>query len=136
MGITKIDYERLFKITRIQNTISLSGSMSFVNGESSEENFENEVFQVTFFTHIQGVLKEFNLLVVANECIGKGEKVGLHRKLGIAIEGDGMCFKICAYKQAFNMQFHTLNSAFLNTPSVKNGLVFYGENNCFKHFAK
>ncbi|PKH50006.1 hypothetical protein CXF68_04490 [Tenacibaculum sp. Bg11-29] len=136
MEITKIDYERLFKITRIQNTISLSGSMSFVNGEFSEENFENEVFQITFFTHIQGVLKEFNLLVVANECIDKGEKEGLQRKLGIAIEGDGMCFKICAYKQAFKMQFDTLKSTFLNTHSVKNGLVLFGENNYYKHFTK
>lgn len=136
MEFTKIDYERLFKITRIQNTISLSGSMSFVNGELSEENFENEVFQITFFTHIQGVLKEFNLLVVANECIDKAEKEGLQRKLGIAIEGDGMYFKICAYKQAFNMQFDTLNSAFLNTPSVKNGQVLFGENNYFKHYTK
>lgn len=128
MEITKIDYERLFKITRMQNTISLAGSMSFVNGEFSEENFENEVFQVTFFTHIQGVRKEFNLLVVANECIVEKEKQDLQRKLGVVIEGDGMCFKICGYEQAFKMQFDTLNSAFLNTYSVKNGLVLFGEN--------
>jgi len=128
MEITKIYYERLFKITQIQNAISLSGSMSFVNGEFSEENFENEVFQVTFFTNVQGVVKEFNVLVVANECIGEMEKEGLQRKLGIVIEGDGMCFKVCAYKHAFKMQFDTLNSAFLNTYSVKNGLVLFDKN--------
>ena len=127
MKTPKTNYERLFKITRKKNTINLSGSMSVIDGKASEENFENEAFQITFSSRVTGVVKECNLLVVANECVCEEEKEKLQKQLGIVLEGDGMYFDICSYEQDFTIQIDTLNSAFIDTNSVQKGMILFAK---------
>ena len=117
--------ERLFKITRKNNVITLFGSMSIINKIVSEENFENEAYQLTFSFNSNGVKKECAIVLIANECICEEEKEKLKVQLGIVLEGDGMCFEITSFTNDFTLQFDKLNSAFIATESVKNGTIFF-----------
>lgn len=117
--------ERLFKITRKNNVITLFGSMSIINKIVSEENFENEAYQLTFSFNSNGVKKECTIVLIANECICEEEKEKLKEQLGIVLEGDGMCFEITSFTNDFTLQFDQLNSAFIVTESVKNGTIFF-----------
>lgn len=120
-----MNYERLFKITRKKNAIYLTGSMSVVNGKASEENFENEVYKLTFSCEVNKIIINKSLMVTANECFCEKEKEKLKKQLGIVLEGDGMCFRILSFKHDFTLQFDQLNSAFLDTDTVKNGQISF-----------
>lgn len=120
-----MNYERLFKITCKKNTVCLIGSMSVVNGKASEENFENEVYKLTFLAVINGLKINQSLMVTANECFCEMEIEKLKNQLGIILEGDGMSFEIVSYKHDFTLQFDQLNSVFLDTDTVKNGQISF-----------
>ncbi|WP_428743401.1 hypothetical protein [Tenacibaculum sp.] len=120
-----INYERLFKITRKKNAVNLSESMSVINGKASKENFETEVYQMTFCAIVKGKKKECNLLVTVNECICEEEKENLRNQLGVVINGSGMYFEILSYETNFSIQFDTIHSVFVDTDSVKNGKIFF-----------
>ncbi|CAL2102319.1 conserved protein of unknown function [Tenacibaculum sp. 190130A14a] len=121
----KISYERLFKITCKKSVVCLAGSMSVINGKVSEKNFENEVYKVTFSAIVKDIKIMKSIMFTANECICEIEIKKLKEQLGIVLEGDGMRFKIVSFKHNFTLQFDQLNSAFVNTSSVKNGVIFF-----------
>ncbi|WP_143032180.1 hypothetical protein [Tenacibaculum sp. MAR_2009_124] len=117
--------ERIFKVTREENVVDLSKSLSIVNRIASAVNFENEIFSLTFIACIGGVLKCFSMCVIANECIDFHYCTQLKEQLGITIEGSGMLFEIRNYLHDFLIVFDSSNSVFINTETVKNGWVHF-----------
>ena len=84
--------ERVFRITRKHNRIDLTGSVAIVNGEASEENFETEVFQVTFSTGQGENKKYYSIFMSPSEVIPEEEIYHLNESMGIQISGDGSSF--------------------------------------------
>lgn len=117
--------ERIFRITKTNNTIDLSGSASIVNKEASEKFFENEVYYVTFTTTTNGKTREYSLFLSPSETIPKNEINNLRRALDIQISGDGMQFSIDYFSTDFTIQFDQKNSICIDNSEVKNGFVSF-----------
>lgn len=126
--------ERIFKISKVNNTISLEGSLSIVNRDASEENFQNEAFEIRFTSIIKNTPISFNILITANECFKCEDILALQQKLDIKIEGCGMFFKVLSYSNDFSIQFDTKNSAFIDTHFVKGGAISFKSIDKYKHF--
>ncbi|WP_075340569.1 hypothetical protein [Tenacibaculum agarivorans] len=116
-------YERWFKIAKTNNTIDLSGSIAVVNNIASEAYFEREAFQITFTTQLNNKSLQYSMLVNANECFCEIDVQNLKKELQIHIEGCGMNFTILNYASDFSIQFDTINSSFINTPTVQEGSI-------------
>lgn len=124
----RVFYDRIFKIAKKKNSVDLSGSLSVINNKASKEYFDNESFQITFSTKIKDVSYDYTMLVTANESIEDKGLEKINYELGIQIEGCGMYFEVLNYKQDFSIQFDTYKSVFIDTPSVKNGVVYFSKN--------
>ena len=111
--------ERVFRITRRHNTIDLAGSVAIINGEASEENFESEIFQVTFTTGRQQNKKHYSIFMSPSESISEEEIGNLNKMLGIRIAGDGYLFKILDFETDFKLSFDLYNSIAIDSLGVQ-----------------
>lgn len=117
--------ERVFRITRRHNTVDLTGSVAIINGEASEENFENEVFQVTFTTGKQQHKKHYSIFMSPSESISEEEINNLKKELGISISGDGYLFKIVNFESDFKLSFDLYNSVCIDSLGVQKGVIYF-----------
>lgn len=117
--------ERIFRITKRNNEIDLSGSVAIVNGEVSETLFETEVYQVTFSTGKGERKKQYSLFMSPSECIAQEEIDQLKQKLGIQISGDGSLFKIDHFKKDFKIAFDLKNSLSIDQTGIKKGVIVF-----------
>ena len=102
--------ERIFRITRKENSIDLTGSVAIVNGKTSEANFETEVYQVTFSTRKNNSKKQYSIFMSPSESIPTEEIATLKKTLGIEISGDGSLFRVENFKRDFKIAFDLHNS--------------------------
>jgi len=120
-----LSYERLFKITKKNYIVDLTGSLSIIQNKASEAYFKNEIFKLSFcINHFKKPLF-YNILTTANECFNQHDLCCLKQKLGVTLIGCGMHFKIIHFKYNFTIQIDTKNSLFIDTPSVKSGLIHF-----------
>jgi hypothetical protein len=117
--------ERVFRITRKYNRIDLSGSVAIINGEASEENFETEIFQVTFSTGKQNNKRQYSIFMSPSEVISEKEILNLKKTLGIEISGDGSSFKIDHFERDFKLSFDLKNSIAIDSLGVKKGVIYF-----------
>lgn len=117
--------ERIFKITKTENQVSLKGSIAIVNKEASETLFENEVYMVIFSTQIKEKLRSYSLFLSPSETIPKKESNNLRRALDIQISGDGMLLNIDYYIRDFTIQFDQYNSISIDNSDVKKGVITF-----------
>ncbi|CAL2091510.1 conserved protein of unknown function [Tenacibaculum sp. 190524A02b] len=123
---TPVNYcERIFKIEKKKNLIDLSQSLSIVNNKASRLFFEKEAYTLNFSTYHKGIYTQTPIFVTANECIPNEEIKILQKQLGIEIDGCGMYFSILNYSCNFSIQVDPKNSVFIDTPSVKNGYMYF-----------
>ena len=120
--------ERVFRITRKSNQIQLAGSIAIINGEASEKNFQNEVFQVTFTTGSSNKKRHYSIFMSPSESISKEEIKNLKNKLGILISGDGYEFKIHHFSKNFKLSFDLHNSISIDNVGVKKGVIHFKKN--------
>lgn len=117
--------ERVFRITRRHNTIDLTGSVAIIDGEASEKNFENEVFQVTFSSGRLENKKYCGIFMSPSEEILQEEIQNLQETLGITIEGDGSLFKIINFETDFKLSFDLYNSVVIDSLGVQKGVIYF-----------
>jgi hypothetical protein len=117
--------ERVFRITRRHNRIDLAGSVAIVNGEASEENFETEVFQVTFTSGKGAYKKHYSIFMSPSEVISEDEISQLKELTGIHISGDGSSFKIDHFEKDFKLSFDLKNSVAIDSLGVKKGVIYF-----------
>jgi hypothetical protein len=120
--------ERVFRITRKDNEIDLTGSVAIINGEASEENFETEVYQVTFTTGKLERKKQYSIFMSPSESIPKHEVDNLKKQLGIKISGDGSLFKIEDFTSDFKLSFDLHNSISIDNLGIKKGVIVFRKN--------
>ncbi len=125
---SSLSYERLFKVTQKNYTIDLSGSLSVIDNKASEMYFQNEVFELSFCTDFSCKHRFYNVLTSANECFSLKDLSCLKEQLGITLTGYGMCFTVVDFEYNFTIQIDKVNSLFIDTPSVKNGLIHFTKN--------
>jgi len=113
--------KRFFKIYRFNNCIDLSNSYNIHNNKLSKFLFESEIYKVTFKT----LKKSYNLFLTANELICTDCIDNLKKNLGVEIFGDGLFFEILSYTQDFKIIFDTENTTFIDTNTVKKGVVYF-----------
>lgn len=120
--------ERVFRITRKDNNIDLSGSVAIVNGKTSEANFETEVYQVTFSTGRSNFKKQYSVFMSPSESIPTEEIEALKKTLGIEISGDGSLFRVESFEKDFKITFDLHNSI-----SIDNlGVILFRKSNTEK----
>lgn len=117
--------ERVFRITRKNNVIDLTGSVAIINGKATEENFENEVYQVTFTIGRNKHKKLFSIFMSPSEMIPLEEINQLKNQLGIKISGDGSLFKIESFSSDFKLSFDLHNSISIDNMGVKKGSILF-----------
>lgn len=117
--------ERVFRITRKNNEIDLTGSVAIINGETSEQNFENEVYQVTFITGRLEKKKRHSIFMSPSEMIPLEEINQLKNQLGIEISGDGSLFRIEKFSSDFKLSFDLHNSISIDNLGVKKGVILF-----------
>ena len=120
--------ERVFRITRKDNKIDLTGSVAIINGKASEENFEREVYQVTFTTGKGKRKKHYSIFMSPSESIPKEETDNLKKQLGIEISGDGSLFKIENFASDFKIAFDLHNSISIDSLGIKKGVIVFRNN--------
>ncbi len=120
--------ERIFRITKRNNEIDLTGSVAIVNGEVSETLFETEVYQVTFTTGRANRKKHYSIFMSPSESISKKEIDLLKQNLGIEISGDGSLFKIENFKDDFKIAFDLKNSISIDRLGIKKGVIVFQKN--------
>lgn len=112
---------RYFKINKLNNCIDLSDSYKMYSDQFSKLLFESEIYKVTFKT----LKKSYNLFLSANELICNDCISNLKKNLGIEIFGDGSFFEILNFTHDFKITFETENTIFIDTNTVKNGIVYF-----------
>lgn len=117
--------ERVFRITRKNNEIDLTGSVAIINGKASEQNFENEIYQVTFTKGKNQKKKQFSIFMSPSEAIPKEEINQLKKQLDIEISGDGSLFKIENFSSDFKLSFDLHNSISIDNLGVKKGVILF-----------
>ncbi len=117
--------ERVFRITKRHNTIDLTGSVAIIDGQASEKNFENEIFQVTFSTGRLENRKYYSIFISPSEEISHEEIQSLKKALGITIEGDGSLFRIINFETDFKLSFDLYNSVAIDSLGVQKGVVYF-----------
>ena len=117
--------ERVFRITRKKNEIDLTGSVAIVNGEVSEELFQNEIYHVTFCTRKENHKKFYSLFLSPSECIPQQEIENLKSTLGITISGDGSLFKVENFISDFKISFDLKNSISIDNLGIKKGVIVF-----------
>lgn len=119
--------ERVFRITRKHNNIDLAGSVAIIGGHVSEENFETEVFQITFTIGKQESKTHYSIFMSPSEAISDHEIHHLKEKLGTHISGDGSSFQIDHFEKDFKLSFDLQNSIAVDSLGVKKGVIYFKE---------